>query len=124
MAEIRRYAAEARSTVLAGRVRMNARHHHLLVDGPPWNGFPGEEPMPGELFLGGVATCAVELIQMFARDEGLPLREVHVEIGAELDPEDQPHPDRTVFTSVRMLVRVGGLDRGAAEGLVERFKGR
>lgn len=124
MGDVRLYAAEARSTDVVGRLELAARHHRLLVDGPPWNGFPGEEPMPGELFLGGIATCAVELVQMFAREEGITLGEVHAEVRAELDPDDQPHAGRTVFTRLRMRVRVGGVGQATAEDLVERFEGR
>lgn len=121
---MRTYAAEARSTDVLGRLRLEARHHHVTVDGPPWNGFPGEEPMPGELFLGGVATCAVELLQMFARDDGLPLGDVHVQVSAELDPDDQPHPRHTLFNRVRMRVETEGVTQRQADDLVERFTGR
>ena len=124
VADVRRYAAEARSTDVLGRLGLTARQHHLPVDGPPWNGFPGEELMPGELFLGGIATCAVELLQMFARDDGLPLGEVHVDVRAEVDPEHQPHSGRTVFNRVGMRFSVHGLPQAKAEELVERFKGR
>jgi organic hydroperoxide reductase OsmC/OhrA len=109
---------------MLGRVRLEARHHHVTVDGPPWNGFPGEELMPGELFLGGVATCAVELIQMFARDDGVPIGDVHVQIGSELDPDNQPDPHRMLFNRVRMRVKVEGVTQARAEELVDRFKGR
>lgn len=121
---MRTYAAEASSTDTLGRIRLGARHHHVTVDGPPWNGFPGEELMPGEVFLGGVATCAVELLQMFARDDGLPLGQVHVEVRAELDPEDQPHPKHTLFNRVRMRVQTRGVTQDQAEDLVLRFTGR
>jgi uncharacterized OsmC-like protein len=103
---------------------MVARHHHVTVDGPPWNDFPGEELMPGELFLGGVATCAVEVIQMFARDDGVPIGDVHVQIDAELDPDNQPNPAHTLFNRVRMQVEVGGVTQVQAEDFVHRFKGR
>ncbi|HEX9891670.1 MAG TPA: OsmC family protein [Actinomycetota bacterium] len=121
---VRRYAAAARSTDLVGRMRVDARHHHLTIDGPPWNDFPGEELMPGEAFLGGVAACAVELIQMFTRDDGIPVGDIDADVVAELDPDDQPHPDHTLFNRVRMAVRIHGVDQDQAEDLVRRFKGR
>ena len=124
MADIRRYAAQARSTDLLGRVRMDARHHHVTVDGPPWNDFPGEELMPGELFLGGVATCAVEVIQMFARDDGVPIGDLRVQMNAEVDPDNQPHEGRTLFNRVRMLVEIEGVSQPQADDFVHRFKGR
>jgi uncharacterized OsmC-like protein len=105
-------------------MELGARHHHVMVDGPPWNNFPGEELMPGELFLGGVASCAVELLQMFSRDDGMPLGDVHVRINAELDPDDQPNPQHMLLNRVRMHVEVDGVTQARAEDLVERFKGR
>jgi organic hydroperoxide reductase OsmC/OhrA len=105
-------------------MQLSARHQHVTVDGPPWNDFPGEELMPGEVFLGGVATCAVELLQMFSRDDGMPLGDVRVQINAELDPDDQPHPGHTLFNRVRMRVEVDGVSQDRAEELVDRFKGR
>jgi organic hydroperoxide reductase OsmC/OhrA len=124
VADVRRYAAEARSTDVLGRMHLRARHHDLTVDGPPWNAFPGKELMPGELFLGGVATCAVELLQMFSRDDGTSIGDVHVEINAELDPDDQPQPDHMLFNRVQMRVEVEGVTQARAEELVDRFKGR
>jgi organic hydroperoxide reductase OsmC/OhrA len=124
VADVRRYTAEARSTDVLGRMQLSARHHHVTVDGPPWNGFPGEAVMPGELFLGGVASCAVELLQMFARDEGVPLGDVHVRIDAELDPDDQPDPEHMLFNRVRLKVDAAGVTQARAEELVDRFKGR
>ncbi|HEV2906187.1 MAG TPA: OsmC family protein [Actinomycetota bacterium] len=122
--DVRRYAAEARSTDVLGRMQLQARHHHLTVDGPPWNAFPGEELMPGELFLGGVATCAVELLQMFSRDDAVSIGDVHVQINAELDPDDQSHPHYMLFNRVRMRVEVEGVSQARAVELVDRFKGR
>jgi uncharacterized OsmC-like protein len=102
---------------------MDARHHHVTVDGPPWNNFPGQELMPGELFLGGVATCAVELLQMFSRDDGIPLGDIRVRINAEVDPDDQPDPEHRLFNRVRMQIEVEGVTQARAEELVDRFKG-
>jgi uncharacterized OsmC-like protein len=64
--DVRRYSAQARSTETFGRVLCSARDQHFVVDGPVQNGCPGEAVSPGELFLAGVATCAVELVQVIA----------------------------------------------------------
>lgn len=39
-AEVRNYAAEARSTDVFGRVLCSAREQHFVIDGPSWNGCP------------------------------------------------------------------------------------
>jgi hypothetical protein len=72
--EVRQYELRARSTETFGRVLCSARTHHFVVDGPLQNGCPGEAITPGELFLSGVATCGVELVQVLARAQQVPLQ--------------------------------------------------
>jgi uncharacterized OsmC-like protein len=119
-----RYDVEARSTDLFGRVLCSTRDHHFVIDGPVQNGCPGEEVTPAEAFLAGVVACSVELIQVFAREEGLPLRAVRATIEGELDRDNPVRPDVTVFNRVRLEVQLEGVERDEAERLVERFKGR
>jgi uncharacterized OsmC-like protein len=120
----RRYEVSAHSTDVFGRVLCDCRQHHFVVDGPVHNGCPGEELTPAELFLGGIATCGVELLQVFAREEELPLEGVRVEIEGELDPDNPVRPDLTLFNRVQLAFRVHGLTQDEGEHLVERFKGR
>ena len=119
-----RYDVDARSTDVFGRVLCSTREHHFVIDGPVQNGCPGEEVTPAEAFLAGVAACSVELIQVFAREEGLPLRAVRAAIEGELDRDNPVRPDVTVFNRVRLEVQLEGVERDEAERLVERFKGR
>ncbi len=62
-----KYDVQALSTDIFGRVLCSARNHHFVVDGPVQNGCPGEAITPAEMFLGGVAACGVELMQVIAR---------------------------------------------------------
>lgn len=62
----RAYEAEARSTETFGRMLCKARHHYVVSDGSANLGCPGEAIMPGELFLAGIATCAIQLVEVFA----------------------------------------------------------
>src|SRR5688500_16353570 len=94
---IRRYEVRAQTTATFGRVLTSARTHHLVVDGPVQNGCPGEAITPAELFLGGVAACGAELIQVIAREEGVPLDGVDVTITGSVDRERQKHSDVTTF---------------------------
>jgi uncharacterized OsmC-like protein len=120
----REYDVRARSTDVFGRVLCNAREHHFVVDGPVQNGCPGEALTPPELFLSGVASCGVELIQVIARDQGVPLRRVAAAIQGVVDRGNQPRADVTLFTSVQVTFTVAGPDAAQAAALVEGFKRR
>jgi len=123
-ATTRRYGVHARSTDVFGRVLCDCREHHFVVDGPVHNGCPGEEVTPAELFLAGIASCGVELVQVFAREEELPLERVRVDIAGEIEPGNPVRPDVTVFNRVRLEFELDGVGVDEAEHLVERFKGR
>jgi uncharacterized OsmC-like protein len=119
-----RYAVAARSTDVFGRVLCSARDHHFVIDGPVQNECPGEEVTPAEAFLAGIAACSVELIHVFAREEDIPLRSVHVGIEGDLDRENPIRRDVTVFNRVALRIELEGVEDEDAERLVERFKGR
>jgi uncharacterized OsmC-like protein len=121
---MRRYEAQAASTATFGRVLCSARDQHFVVDGPEWNGCPGEAVTPGELFLASVASCGVELVQTLAREDDVPLQSVGVRIAGELDPADPVRSDVTVFRSVSIDFAMTGPSAQEAEALVKRFKGR
>ncbi|HJU90976.1 MAG TPA: OsmC family protein [Gemmatimonadaceae bacterium] len=121
---VREYQVRAHTTRTFGRVMANARNHHIVIDGPIQNGCPGEEITPVELFLGGVAACGAELIQVIARDENVPLEDVDVVVNGVIDRANQPRPDVTLFTSVHVDVTLTGTDPARAASLVEGFKRR
>jgi uncharacterized OsmC-like protein len=123
-AEVRRYQTRARSTDTFGRVMCSARDQHLIVDGPVQNGCPGEAITPAELFLSGVAACGVELIQVLAKQQNVPLRSVSASIEATQDPSAPVRPDVNLFNSVRVNLELGGVGEEQAKDLVERFKRR
>ncbi len=123
-APIRRYTVNARSSDVFGRVLVNARDQHLIVDGPVQNGCPGEAVGPAEIFLGGVATCGVELIQVLAKDLGVPLKGIAASIEAEQDPAKRKREDVSTFTAVRLRLTLSGVSQEQGEDLVGRFKRR
>ena len=123
-ASVRQYEVHASSAPTFGRVLCNARNHHFVVDGPVQNGCPGEALTPPELFLSAVAACGVELVHVIARDEGVPLERVAVDVTGTVDRSRQPRPGVTVFTAVRLRFSVGGTDAAHAAALVEGFKRR
>src|SRR4051812_36704443 len=89
---VREYGVQARSTDTFGRVLCSARTHHFIADGPVQNGCPGEELTPPELFLAGIASCGVELVQVIAKDQGVPLQAVHVDISGAIDRGNPVRP--------------------------------
>lgn len=121
---VREYEVRAETTRTFGRVLASARTHHVVVDGPVQNGCPGEAITPPELFLGGVATCGAELLQVIARDEGVPLGGVAVSVRGFIDRVKQPRRDVTLFTRVEVDFVLSGTDGAQAATLVEGFKRR
>ena len=124
MNDVRQYAAEAQSTNTFGRVLCSARNHHFVIDGPVQNGCPGEAVTPPEAFLTGVAACGVELLEVIARELGLPIPVARVQIEATVDRSHPVRPDVTLFNSVRLRFAISGVTRDQATDLVDRFKKR
>jgi uncharacterized OsmC-like protein len=118
------YLVRATSTTTFGRVLLSARNQHVVVDGPVQNGCPGEAITPAELFLGGLASCAVELVQVLAREKGAALTELTAEVGGTVDRAHEVRADVTVFNSVTLHFALRGVGDEDAAALVEGFKGR
>jgi uncharacterized OsmC-like protein len=121
---IRQYAAQAASTDTFGRVLCSVRNHHYVIDGPEQNGCPGEEVTPAELFLSAVASCGVELVQVIAKADGIPLQGIAVDIHGRMDRSKPVRPDVSLFNSVRLQFQMKGVTDSDAKQLVEKFKGR
>jgi uncharacterized OsmC-like protein len=122
--EIRRYAVRARTTDTFGRVLTSVRNHHVIIDGPVQNGCPGEEVTPAEAFLSGVAACGVELVQVIARSQNVPLIGVAVAIEGTMDPAHPVRPDVSLFNSVRLSFQLAGVEQEQAQQLVDAFRRR
>ena len=120
----REYEVDARSTATFGRVLCSARTHHFIIDGPVANGCPGEELTPPEAFLSGVAACGVELVQVIAREQSLPVRDIAVSVRAIVDRSRPVRADVTVFNSFRMRFALGGVSGDRAGALIDEFKRR
>ncbi len=120
------WEAETASLGISGRALARVRDHNFVVDDyamAPYNG-PGEEPGAAELFLAGVTTCAVLMLERIARTEGLPLEHVRATMEASRDPDAQVPGAPPAFDSARMKLTLRGLTREQAGQLVETFKGR
>ena len=122
--EPRLYDVAARSTDTFGRVLWSCRDQHFVADGPVQNGCPGQAVTPAELFLAGIATCGVELVQVLAKDSGVAVGDVSADVRGVLDPARPVRDDVRVFNSVRIRFVLSGVDAAAARELVEGFKRR
>ena len=122
--EPRLYDVAARSTDTFGRVLWSCRDQHFVADGPVQNGCPGEAVTPAELFLAGIATCGVELVQVLAKDSRVAVGDVSADVRGVLDPARPVRDDVRVFNSVRIRFVLSGVDAPAARELVEGFKRR
>ena len=121
---VRSYEVDARSTDVFGRVLWTCRDQHFVADGPVHNGCPGEAVTPAELFLAGIASCGVELVQVLARNEGTTVGAVRARIAGEIDADHPVREDVTVFTSVRLEFELDDIGEDEARHLVEQFKRR
>jgi uncharacterized OsmC-like protein len=123
-ADVRTVEVRAGSTEAFGRVLCSARNHHFVVDGPVQNGCPGEAITPAELFLSGVAACGVELMQVIAREQHLPLIAASIEISGGIDRINPVRQDVALFNSVRLQFHLEGVTDEQGAQLIAAFKGR
>jgi uncharacterized OsmC-like protein len=118
------YEVRARSTETFGRVLVNSRNHHFVVDGPASNGCPGEALTPAELFLAGIAACGVELVQVIARRRQVPLEAVGAVVSGRIDLNQPVRPDLTLFNGIRLEFLLKGVTSEQGAELVAAFKRR
>ncbi len=121
---VRRYSVRAGSTETFGRVLCSARTQHFVVDGPVQNGCPGEALSPAELFLAGVASCGVELVQVIAAEQNVPLQAVSATIEGIQDRDQPVRPDVSLFNQVRLAFHLRGPTEEQGTQLIEAFKRR
>ena len=72
-----------------------------------------------EAFLAGVSSCGVTLIEMHARDTGVPVKRMDVTIEG---TRTAAEPAR--FSSITMTFEIAGVSQAVAEALVETYRSR
>jgi uncharacterized OsmC-like protein len=101
---------------VAGRALNQARTNHFVIDSPSG---PHEALSSGEAFLAGVSSCGVTLIELYAKEQHVPLRHTEVTIeGVRAVAEP------TRFAEVRMRFELSGVDQEQAELLVGVYRNR
>jgi uncharacterized OsmC-like protein len=105
----------SRSIGVVGRALSSARHHHFVLD----SSTAPEALSNSEAFLAGISSCGVTLVEAHARDTGVPVERLAVDItGVRAAAE----PSR--FQRIHMRFEFHGVDQATAEGLVETYKRR
>ena len=112
------YKVRSYSTGTLGRAICNARTHHFVADDSG-----GEEVGAGELFLSGIAACAVNMVERIAHDEEIALEWMDVGVESWRDP-DKAAGDLTLYDAIRVNFEMWGVDGDEAHELVEKWKQR
>lgn len=120
-----RASAETVTLGIPGRALCSVRGNHFVTDDPdhPLYGGPGEEPSSIELFVSGITSCAVLLVERVARAKDIALPYVHAAMSVVRDTaaaSDGP----PVLQSAHLTFTFRGVTREQAGLLVEAFKGR
>ena len=107
----------SRGSGIIGRAHSTVRGATLTLDS---SARPQEDTMTNsEAFLAGVSSCGVTLIEMHARDTGVPLRGATVTIEG---VRTAAAPNR--FARVALRFELAGVSQAQAEALVETYRGR
>jgi uncharacterized OsmC-like protein len=112
------YKVRSYSTGTLGRAICNARTHHFVADDAG-----GEEVGAGELFLSGIAACAVNMVERLAKEQQFPLQWMDVGVEAFRDPTKTPG-ERSVYDAIRVHFEMWGVNKDQAQGLVDTWKRR
>lgn len=99
-----------------GRARNDVRGVSVVFDSsskPQADAFTNSEA-----FLGSVSSCGVTLIEMHARDAGVPLQRMTVTI------EGRRPPTQPRFSAIVMTFEMAGVSQAQAEALVETYRQR
>ena len=112
------YKVRSYSTGTLGRAICNARTHHWVADGTG-----GDEVGAGELFLSGIAACAVNMVERIAQDDQVTLEWMDVSVESWRDPDKVPG-ELSLYDAIRVNFEMWGVDDDQAHQLVETWKRR
>ena len=112
------YQVRSYSTGTLGRALVNARTHHWVADNSG-----GEMVGAGELFLSGIAACAVNMVEGIAHNDKIALDWMDVSVSSYRDA-DADHGDLSLYDGIRVNFEMRGVDDDQAHQLVETWKRR
>ncbi len=112
------YAASTNSPGIQGRTICNARTNHFVSDDGG-----GDAVSSGELFLSGISSCAVNMVERIARTDNIALDWMDVGVESYRD-SDVDHGDLSLYDAIRIKFEMWGVDDEDAHNLVETWKNR
>lgn len=96
--------------VAGRRFSVNARGVETIVDDTVEQGGPGDGFRPTELVMGALGACMMGTMINFARNQGITIGEVTVD----LEDEVAEHPERMGVITIRMVVETDATERQLA----------
>ncbi len=117
MSNVKVDSVRSSSSGIIGRAVSQSRNARLVLDS---SSRPQDDTLTNsEAFLAGVASCGVTLIEMHAKETGVPLARMDVAIEGARTAEE---PNR--FASVTMRFQLAGVSQAQAEDLVATYRNR
>ncbi|HZT06320.1 MAG TPA: OsmC family protein [Chloroflexota bacterium] len=111
----------AYSSNVYGRCITNVGDHHFVVDHATYQDGPGDQPGPTEIFLSGVASCGVLLVEREAKNRRVRLDSLEVTIDGHRSPA-RPDREHTTFDRVAMRFAFVGPGEEDAGALVAHYR--
>jgi uncharacterized OsmC-like protein len=93
----------------ATRFEAKARNFSFIVDEPEALGGTDDGPNPVEYLLGSYAGCLNVVVHLVAKEQGVTINNLHIEVNGELDPArftGQPGFNRPGFQHINVQVTV------------------
>jgi uncharacterized OsmC-like protein len=110
---------------IPGRAVASARGHHIIVDSPPTLNGPNEELNPVDILLIALGTCATFICETAAREAGIPLDALDVDVAGDFDPRGIcGEPVESGIQAFRVRINLSGPNEDQAQFLVESFRKR
>src|SRR5262250_2690297 len=117
MADIKIDRVRSSNSGILGRALSEARGHRVALDS---SSRPQHDALTNsEAFLAAVSSCGVTLIEMHAKETGVPLTAMDVTIEG---TRTAAEPNR--FARVHMTFELAGVSQTQAESLVETYRQR
>jgi uncharacterized OsmC-like protein len=116
MSDTKTETMRSASSGTVGRAVSTGRGQRLLLDSSTRP--QGDALTNSEAFLASISSCGVTLVELHARDTGVPVTRMAVTIEG-TRPAAEPR-----FSGIRMKFEIAGVSQAQAEALVETYRNR